>query len=119
MNRLATEVRQLLAEQGVSASHINARFIKPLDEECLLKTARQCRLLVTLEDHVVAGGFGSAVGELLQREHVQADLLCIGWPDAFVEHGKLSQLRELHGLTPLVVCRRILQRLQFTPAASS
>ena len=119
MNSLATQVRELLAQHGVQAVHINARFIKPLDENLLLCQARTGRLLVTLEDHVVAGGFGSAVGELLQREHETANVLCIGWPDTFVEHGKLHQLRELHGLTPSAVCNRILQRLQSpTPAAS-
>ncbi len=112
MNRLAAQVREQLEQNGVQAAHINARFIKPLDEELLLCQARTGRLLVTLEDHVVAGGFGSAVGELFQRENVMANLLCIGWPDVFVEHGKLHQLRELHGLTPHAVCRRILQRLQ-------
>ena len=69
--------------------------------------------------HTSTGGFGSAVGELMQREHIGADILCIGWPDAFVEHGKLYQLRELHGLTPTAICRRILQRLQPTPTGSS
>ncbi len=119
MNSLAAKVRELLAQHKVSAAHVNARFIKPLDEELLLNQARQGRLLVTMEDHVVTGGFGSAVGELMQREHIEADVLCIGWPDAFVEHGKLHQLRELHGLTPEAICRRILQRLQPTPTGSS
>lgn len=119
MNSLAAEVRELLAQHEVHAAHINARFIKPLDEELLLDQARRGRLLVTMEDHVVTGGFGSAVGELMQREHIGADILCIGWPDAFVEHGKLYQLRELHGLTPTAICRRILQRLQPTPTGSS
>ena len=119
MNSLATQVRELLSQHGVQAVHINARFIKPLDEDLLLCQARAGRLLVTLEDHVVAGGFGSAVSELMQRERAAANVLCIGWPDAFVEHGKLHQLRELHGLTPSAVCNRILQRLQsLTPAAS-
>ena len=119
MNSLATQVRELLSQHGVQAVHINARFIKPLDEDLLLCQARAGRLLVTLEDHVVAGGFGSAVSELMQRERAVANVLCIGWPDAFVEHGKLHQLRELHGLTPSAVCNRILQRLQsLTPAAS-
>ena len=117
MNHLAVQIRELLAQRGVPACHINARFIKPLDEACLLRAAGQCRLLVTLEDHVVAGGFGSAVGEMLQRAHVSADLLCIGWPDAFVEHGKLHQLRELHGLTPQAISVRILQRLQSIPSS--
>ncbi len=108
MNRLAEQTLELLADYGVQAAHINARFIKPLDEECLLGLAVRGLLLVTLEDHVVTGGFGSAVGELLHRERAHAELLCIGWSDTFVEHGKLPQLRELHGLTPQAICKRIL-----------
>ncbi len=111
MNRLASQVRELLASQGVRVAHVNARFVKPLDEECLLALAARGLLLVTLEDHVVAGGFGSAVGELLYREQMRVDLLCIGWPDVFVEHGSLAQLRELHGLTPQAICAKIYQRL--------
>lgn len=111
MNRLASQVRELLAAQGVRAAHVNARFVKPLDEECLLALAARGLLLVTLEDHVVSGGFGSAVGELLYREQMRTDLLCIGWPDVFVEHGSLAQLRELHGLTPGAICAKIHQRL--------
>ena len=112
MNSVAAHTRKLLAECGIRASHINARFIKPLDEECLLGYARRCRLVVTLEDHSIVGGFGSAVAEALMQAGCHTDVLRIGWPDAFVEHGSLEQLRELHGLTPQQIARRIQERLQ-------
>lgn len=111
MNSVAASVRELLAERGIGCTHVNARFIKPLDAELLLRLARSRRLIVTLEDHSIVGGFGSAVEELLVQERCAADVLCIGWPDAFVEHGSLSQLRELHGLTPAAIAARIEQRL--------
>ena len=111
MNHLADQVRHLLAEQGVECAHINARFIKPLDDECLLRFARQCRLVVTLEDHSIVGGFGSAVAESLMRAGCCTEVLTVGWPDAFVEHGTLERLRERYGLTPTAVAQRIQQAL--------
>ena len=111
MNSLAARVRGLLLERGVSCSHINARFIKPLDEELLLRVAGQRRLIVTLEDHSIVGGFGSAVEEALMQARCHTDVLRIGWPDAFVEHGSLEQLRQMHGLTPAAVAQRIEERM--------
>ena len=112
MNSVAARVRKLLGERGIQCSLVNARFIKPLDEELLLRLARGRRLIVTLEDHSIVGGFGSAVEELLVQERAAADVLRIGWPDAFVEHGSLEQLRALHGLTPDAIAERIELRLK-------
>jgi 1-deoxy-D-xylulose-5-phosphate synthase len=55
--------------------------------------------VVTLEDHVLAGGFGSAVMETLNDLELQVPLVRVGWPDAFIEHGKVESLRERYGLT--------------------
>ncbi len=111
MNALAAEVKGTLAEQGIRCAHINARFIRPLDEACILHFARERKLLVTMEDHVIAGGFGSAVMELLNDHGCATPVLRLGWPDTFIEHGKEHQLRELHGLTPAAVASSIQHRL--------
>ena len=111
MNSVAAAVRTRLANVGVECAHINARFIKPLDEECLLKYARECDLIVTLEDHTIVGGFGSAVQELMVQKGISVPHLFIGWPDAFVEHGTLALLRAKHGLTPEQISSKILQQL--------
>ncbi len=111
MNAVAAEVAELLRADGLDCTRINARFIKPLDDECLLNYARRSRLIVTLEDHNIAGGFGSAVLELLNSAQVSTPLLRIGWPDAFVEHGRLEQLRAKHGLTPEAIVSSIRARL--------
>ncbi len=108
---LAEEVRTLLAARGLSAALVNPRFIKPLDGAVLDAYARKCRLLCTLEDHVVTGGFGSAVGEWLHENQLPVPLLTIGWPDRFVEHGKPEILRRIHGLTAEAVTARILSVL--------
>jgi 1-deoxy-D-xylulose-5-phosphate synthase len=56
-------------------------------------------LVITLEDHVLAGGFGSAVMETLNELELQVPVVRVGWPDAFIEHGKVESLREKYGLT--------------------
>lgn len=99
MNSLAAGVRQKLAEAGISCAHINARFIKPLDAATIEKYATRCKLIVTLEDHSIYGGFGSAVLEKISELGSATPVLRIGWPDAFVEHGSLAQLRAKHRLT--------------------
>lgn len=109
MNALAAAVRTELEAGGLSCAHINARFVCPLDSECLLRQARRCRLLVTLEDHVISGGFGSAVLEALNEQGCSTPLLRVGWPDTFITHGREEQLRAQHGLTPEALVRRIQQ----------
>ena len=112
MNNMAEQVRSRLAEQGIDCALINARFIKPLDSECILRFAEQCKLIVTFEDHTITGGFGSAVQELLSDACSTTPVLRIGWGDVFVEHGSLGQLRAKHGLTPSSIIEKIKLRLQ-------
>lgn len=111
MNAVAAQVREKLQASGIDCAHINARFIKPLDEDCLRTYAAKCKLVVTLEDHTVVGGFGSAVQEFMMRDGSATPVLPIGWPDTFVEHGTLELLRAKHGLTPENIASRILQKL--------
>jgi 1-deoxy-D-xylulose-5-phosphate synthase len=86
---------------GLSVGLVNARFAKPLDKELLLAQAANARLIVTLEDHVLAGGFGSAVLETLDDAGLRTPVQRIGWPDEFVEHGTTQEeLRAAHGLSP-------------------
>ncbi|MBB3330742.1 1-deoxy-D-xylulose-5-phosphate synthase [Halomonas campaniensis] len=82
----------------LDASHLNMRSIKPLDREAVLAAAADHDLLVTLEENVVAGGAGSAVNELLAAEGVKTEVLNLGLPDAFVEHGKPAELLAECGL---------------------
>jgi 1-deoxy-D-xylulose-5-phosphate synthase len=93
--RLAT----MLEREGFSAAVINARFAKPIDRGCVAEYTRHCGLLVTMEDHALAGGFGSAVLEALSEMELAVPMVRVGWPDAFIEHGKVDALRERYGLT--------------------
>lgn len=111
MNGYAAKVRELLEKQGISCAHVNARFICPLDAECIMKQASETMLIVTLEDHIITGGFGSAVMELLNERRCSTPVLRLGWPHQFIEHGSETQLRERYGLTPQAMADTILKRL--------
>ena len=96
---IALKAADLLAQQNVRATVVNARFCKPLDSKTLLSVARQCGCLITVEDGVVQGGFGSAVLELLADNNCLIPTARIGLPDSFIEHGPVPVLRGLAGLT--------------------
>jgi 1-deoxy-D-xylulose-5-phosphate synthase len=89
----------MLEAQGLSAALIDPRFVKPIDRDCVEKYGRRCGLVITLEDHVLAGGFGSAVLETLSELELQTPVVRVGWPDQFIEHGKVEALRAKYGLT--------------------
>jgi 1-deoxy-D-xylulose-5-phosphate synthase len=95
----AKRLAAMLEAEGFSAAVINPRFAKPIDRDCVAGYGRHCGLLVTLEDHVLAGGFGSAVLEALSEAELPVPVVRVGWPDAFIEHGKVEALREKYGLT--------------------
>ena len=103
--------QRLEREEQLSVGVVNARFIKPLDRNLLLSQAAVVPLLVTMEDHVLAGGFGSAVLESLQEAHCPTPVERIGWPDKFVEHGSsVDVLRAAYGLTPDDMASRVIAR---------
>jgi 1-deoxy-D-xylulose-5-phosphate synthase len=108
MFEMAERTKAMLEAAGLSVALINPRFIKPLDAAVLEKFARQCRVLCTFEDHALLNGFGTGVIEHLHTAGIHTPVERIGWPDAFIEHGKPDILRALHGLTPEAAATRIL-----------
>jgi len=95
----ALAAAELLARKGIETTVINARFVKPLDRELIVRQVERAGYLLTVEEHVLAGGFGSAVLELLAAEGVRpAAVRCLGIPDCFVGHGGPEQLRAELGL---------------------
>src|SRR5688572_18186078 len=84
--------------ERLDATVVNMRFVKPLDEDLVLSVAAKHRAIVTVEENAVAGGAGSAVGELLTAEGVLMPLLHIGIPDRFIEHGSRDDCLALAGL---------------------
>ncbi|HET7206827.1 MAG TPA: 1-deoxy-D-xylulose-5-phosphate synthase [Terriglobales bacterium] len=96
---MGQEIARKLEGQGVSAAVINARFTKPIDVEMLEFYARHVEVILTLEDHVLRGGFGSAVLEELSNLGLSTPVVRIGWPDQFIEHGKPEALRVKYGIS--------------------
>jgi 1-deoxy-D-xylulose-5-phosphate synthase len=96
---MAQELAGKLRQQGFSTAVINPRFVKPLDRELLEDYGRRVSVIVTFEDHVLMGGFGSVVLEALSDLQLDVPVVRIGWPDRFIEHGKVDQLRAKYGLS--------------------
>ncbi len=93
------EAAKRLADEGISASVVNARFVKPLDEEMIISAAKKTGRIVTVEEHALFGGFGSAVLECLDGNGVAGiKTHRIGVPDTFIEHGAQQVLRRKYGL---------------------
>lgn len=106
---MAMEAANQLAKQGISIKVINARFLKPLDEKILSKLLKEKMPILTIEEAVLQGGFGSAVLEFAQNEgfyHAVIDR--IGIPDQFVEHGDIESLLEEIGLTSKEIVKRLI-----------
>jgi len=99
MVRPSLAAAEQLAREGISLSVVNARFVKPLDRGLLIELAHGTGALVTVEENVLSGGFGSAVMELLEEEGLRGvRARCLGYPDRYVEQGEQSELRALYGL---------------------
>jgi 1-deoxy-D-xylulose-5-phosphate synthase len=99
MMPLAEELAARLSREGFSAALIDPRFVKPLDRDTLAKFANRVAAFVTFEDHAKTGGFGSAVMEALDEMDSHVPVVRIGWPDQFIEHGKVDALRQKHGVS--------------------
>jgi 1-deoxy-D-xylulose-5-phosphate synthase len=95
----AERAAESLAGQGIEATVVNTRFVKPIDERLVLDLATRCGGIVTVEENVRAGGFGSAVLELLDAHSIEAATRVLAIPDRVFEQASQSRLREMAGLT--------------------
>jgi 1-deoxy-D-xylulose-5-phosphate synthase len=113
---MAVELAAELEKQGLSAAVVNPRFVKPLDREMLANYANHVAVFVTFEDHVKMGGFGTAVVEALDEMQAAGQIpsvpvVRIGWPDNFIEHGKVDDLRVKHGVSVEAALEQVLPLL--------
>lgn len=112
MVKTAEEVREQLKAKGYSVSLINARFVKPIDEEALLQACGTHELIVTMEENVACGGYGEKVLKFLNEHYMNNDYLNISIPDAYVEHGNVELLKKEIGIDTESIVKRICEKIQ-------
>lgn len=100
-------VREKLKEEGVSCTLANARFVKPFDKELVDRLAKNHRLIVTMEENVLQGGFGLPVTAYIHEHYPQVKVMNIALPDAYVEHGNVSVLRKGLGIDSDSIIQRL------------
>ena len=105
----ALEAAKRLAESGIEATVVNARFLKPLDSTLILDVAHRTKRVVTVEENALWGGFGGAVLDLLQGSSIpDLQVERIGLPDEFVEHGQQGLLRAKYNLDADGIVKRVV-----------
>lgn len=107
MVKTAVQVREMLLQDNRMPTLVNARFVKPLDEKMLSSLAQNHKLLVTMEENVAAGGFGSQVAAYMRKEHPEVKVVTIALPDCFIEHGNPEKLKEKAGIDAVSVYEKI------------
>jgi 1-deoxy-D-xylulose-5-phosphate synthase len=113
------EAAAKLASQGIETIVVNARFAKPLDKELIIDLAGRIKNIITIEENVLAGGFGSSVARLLQESGINDIIIKnIGVPDEFVEHGTQAILRAKYGLDADGIARQVVEMLSGSAADS-
>lgn len=108
LGNVVSKVVNELKEEGHSVAHYDMRFLKPIDEEILQKVGTTCRRIVTVEDGVVQGGLGTAVVEYMADHNLHPEVIRLGLPDHFVEHGTPDELYHLVGLDAPAIKRAIV-----------
>ena len=108
MVKVALTVRERLKEKGIACSLVNARSVKPIDEEMLREACKKHRLLVTMEENVASGGFGEKVRAYVDSLEERADVLTVAIPDEYVEHGNVELLKQEVGIDALTVEERVV-----------
>ena len=107
MVKIAVKAREILKEKGHKVSLVNARFVKPFDKEAVEKAAKSHKIVVTLEENVLSGGFGENVREYFDTLNCDGKLLNIGIDDRFVEHGKVDELLAEMNMDPEGIVKQI------------
>ena len=108
MVKIAEEVREILKEKGLNCSLINARFVKEFDKELIRELSADHKLLVTMEENVVTGGFGEHVVDYVSTNHIDLEVEKVALPDMYVEHGNVNILYRDAKIDAESVAERIL-----------
>lgn len=111
MVKTAEKVRELLKEKGIDASITNARFVKPIDTDAICKLSKEARLLVTMEENVLTGGFGQQVLQFANDNNLNIKVINIAVPDRFIEHGNVEILKKDAQIDPESIVSKIEKAL--------
>lgn len=114
---IGTEAAEAIADvekqlPGRSIAHYDLRFLKPLDDDLLCEVGENFKTIITVEDGVRLGGMGSAVLEWMNDHHYHPDVISLGLPDTFVEHGTVAQLRHIVGIDAQTIAQTMLTLLK-------
>jgi len=112
MASVAQQAAAELRKEGINLQTVNARFCRPLDAELYRKLFKDFRKIITVEENVLAGGFGSAVEELVLEGRAMCQVLRLGLPDNFIEHGPRAQLLDRYGLSTAKVAHQVREFLK-------
>lgn len=112
MVKTAIEVRETLVAEGYAVTLVNARFVKPIDEEMLKELCKDHKLLVTMEENVASGGFGEKVREYIDGLETETKVLAVALPDAYVEHGNVEILRKEVGIDKDSILQKIVEKMK-------
>ena len=111
MVKTAVIVKEILAESGIDATLVNARFAKPIDTDMIDSLSQNHDLIVTMEENVASGGLGDKVIEYVNENKLKVDVLQIAVPDEYVEHGNVEMLKKEIGIDAESVANRIKERI--------
>ena len=112
MVKTAVIVREKLAECGIDATVVNARFVKPIDKDMVDELAANHDLIVSMEENVANGGFGDKVIEYANETGLECDILQIAIPDEYVEHGNVEILKNEIGIDAESIVEKIMKKKQ-------
>jgi 1-deoxy-D-xylulose-5-phosphate synthase len=112
MVKIAEKTREILKENGVKCSLVNARFVKPIDTDYIHAASKTHKLFVTMEENVATGGYGEKVRKYIDENRIDASVLSIAIPDKFVTHGSVDQLYKELSMDPESVANRVLEEIR-------
>jgi len=109
----ACQALEYINLKGISVELINARFVKPLDIATIIKSATKTKVIITIEDNTVNGGFGSRIALALAENKIKGiKLHAFGWPDKFIQHGSTSELEKIYGLDPVSLADKVCEIIE-------
>ena len=110
MVKTAEEVRDALKKEGYSCTLVNARFVKPIDEEKILELSKNHKLLVTMEENVASGGYGEKVRTFVDEKDLKAEVITVAIPDEYVEHGNVDILKREVGIDAVTITEKVKKK---------